>query len=195
MKLILEKRERVIVKTRAHPRALRGPLLRLLLLLMGTAYLAGLLIRTDLPNWIADTSPLLLALLAVTFIVLLFIWCLRPVARWSGTWTYLTTERIITKRGRSAAGQRSIGLYSIQDVLALTRQRAGQGAPGTLQLVLAEQRISIRHVPAVQRMRELSIHAIAALPHFPRVDSVNMEERAEDEPSTHPQQREWTEHE
>lgn len=195
MKLILEKRERVIVKTRAHPRALRGPLLRFLFLLLAASFAAGWLIRTDLPDWAAEASPLLLALLGVSFGVLLLLWCLRPLARWAGTYTYLTTERIVTKRGRSAAGQRSIGLYAVQDIAALTRQRAPDDAPGTLQIVLAEQRINIPHVPAVQRMRELCIGAITALPRFPRVDSVNMEERDEQEQAAHHQQRDWTEHE
>lgn len=195
MKLILEMRERVIVKTRAHPRALRGTLLRFFLLLAATSFLAGLLIRTDLPDWAAEASPLLLAVLGVAFCVLLVIWCLRPLVRWAGTYTYLTTERIVTKRGRSAAGQRSIGLYAIQDIVALTGRRAPYEAPGTLQIVLAEQRINIPHMPAVQKMRELGIGAITALPHFPRVDGVNMEERVEQDQPTHPQQRDWTEHE
>lgn len=195
MKLILEKRERVIVKTRAHPRALRGALLRFLLLFTVTAYLAGLLVRTDLPGWAADASPLLLAVLGVAFCVLLVIWCLAPLARWWRTWTFLTNERIVTKRGRSAAGQRSIGLYAVQDVVALARPRAGAEAPGTLHLVLADQRISIPHLPAVQKMRELAIGAITALPHFHRVDGVNMEERVGEERRAHPQQTDWTEHE
>ena len=195
MKLILEMRERVIVKTRAHPRALRGTLLRFFLLLAGTSFLAGLLIRTDLPDWAAEASPLLLALLGVTFCVLLVIWCLRPLARWAGSYTYLTTERIVTKRGRSAAGQRSIGLYAVHDLVAVTGKRAPYQAPGTLQVVLAHQRIDIPNVPAVQRMRELGIGAITALPRFPRVDGVNMEERVEPDQPTHPRQTDWTEHE
>ncbi|PQZ91137.1 hypothetical protein CQ018_14335 [Arthrobacter sp. MYb227] len=195
MKLNLQERERVLVKTRAHPRALRGVLIRFLILIPIFGYLAGFLIRTDLPGWLTEASPLLLALVAVTFIVLLFIWCLAPLTRWARTWIYLTNQHIITKRGRTAAGQRSIGLYAIQDVRALTKARATNDAPGTLQVVVAEQRINIANLPAVHKMRELSIGAISALPHFPRVDSVNMEERVEPEYPTHPQQRDWTEHE
>lgn len=195
MKLNLEKYERVLVKTRAHPRALRGVLFRLLILVPIIGYLAGFLIRTDLPGWLTEASPLLLALLAVTFVVLLFIWCLAPLIRWARTWIFLTNERIITKRGRSASGQRSIGLYAIQEVRALTKTRAAADAPGTLQVVVADQRINIQHLPAVNKMRELSIGAISALPYFPRADSVNMEERVDPEPPTHPQQRDWTEHE
>lgn len=195
MKLKLGERERVLVKTRAHPRALRGVLIRFLILVPVFGYLVGFLIRTDLPAWLTEASPLLLALTTVTFVVLLFIWCLAPIFRWARTWIYLTTDHIITKRGRSASGQRSIGLFVIQDVQALTKARAAPNAPGTLQVVVADQRINIQHLPAVNKMRELSIGAINAMPHFPRLDSVNMEERVDIEEPTHQQQREWTEHE
>lgn len=195
MKLKLGERERVLVKTRTHPRALRGVLIRFLILVPVFGYLVGFLIRTDLPAWLTEASPLLLALTAVTFVVLLFIWCLAPIFRWARTWIYLTTDHIITKRGRSASGQRSIGLFVIQDVQALTKARAAPNAPGTLQVVVADQRINIQHLPAVNKMRELSIGAINAMPHFPRLDSVNMEERVDIEEPTHQQQREWTEHE
>lgn len=195
MKLKLGERERVLIKTRAHPRALRGALIRFLILVPVFGYLAGFLIRTDLPDWLTEASPLLLALTAVTFVVLIFIWCLAPLARWARTWIYLTNEHIITKRGRSASGQRSIGLFVIQDVRALTKARAAADAPGTLQVVVADQRINIQHLPAVNKMRELSIGAISALPHFPRLDGVNMEERVDIQQPTHQQQRDWTEHE
>lgn len=203
MKLILEKRERVIVKTRAHRRVLRGPFLRFLLLLAGGCYLLGMLLRNDLPAWVTEARPLLAALLAVVCGVLLFIWCLRPWIRWANTYTFLTSERIVTKSGRGAAGQHSIGLYAIHDIVAVVRPNAPETAPGTLSVVLAEQRVNIPHVPAVARMRGYCIGAITALPNFPRVDGVNMEERADGDPPAneahqqHPKQqpREWTEHE
>ncbi|WP_411731937.1 hypothetical protein [Paeniglutamicibacter sp.] len=206
MKLILEKRERVIVKTRAHRRVLRGPFLRFLLLLAGGCYLLGLLLRNDLPPWVDQGRPLLAAMLAVVSGVLLVIWCLRPWIRWANSYVYLTTERIVTKRGRRASGQHSIGLYAIHDIVAVVRTNAPATAPGTLSVVLAEQRFNIPHVPAVARMREFCIGAITALPNFPRVDGVNMEERVDGDPpmtplnesrQQHPeqQQREWTEHE
>ncbi|MFL4473510.1 hypothetical protein ACIPVK_05885 [Paeniglutamicibacter sp. MACA_103] len=206
MKLILEKRERVIVKTRAHRRVLRGPFLRFLLLLAGGCYALGLLLRTDLPPWVDEGRPLLAALLAVVFGVLLVIWCLRPWIRWANSYIYLTTERIVTRRGRRAAGQHSIGLYAIHDIVAVVRPNAPETAPGTLSVVLAEQRFNIPHVPAVARMRDYCIGAITALPNFPRVDGVNMEERVDGDPPPRPtndphqqhpeqQQREWTEHE
>lgn len=209
MKLILEKRERVLVKTRAHRRVLRGPLLRFLLLVAGTCYLLGLLLREDLPGWVVEARALALALLAVVFAVLLVIWCLRPWIRWANSFIYLTTERIVTKRGRRAAGQHSIGLYAIHDIVAVVRPKAPELAPGTLTLVLAEQRFNIPHVPAVARMRGYCIGAIGALPHFPRVDGVNMEEADGSGPPTKPtneaphqhdqqhhhERREWTQHE
>lgn len=204
MKLTLEKRERVIVKTRAHRRVLRGPFFRFLLLLAGACYMLGLLLRNDLPPWVQEGRPLLAALLAVVSGALLFIWCLRPWIRWANTYTYLTSERIVTKRGRRAAGQHSIGLYAIHDIVAVVRPNASENAPGTLSVVLAEQRFNIPHVPAVARMRKYCIGAITALPNFPRVDGVNMEERVDGDPPTRPmneshhpeqQQREWTEHE
>lgn len=203
MKLILEKRERVIVKTRAHRRVLRGPFLLFLLLLAGSCYLLGLLLRNDLPPWLEQARPLLAALLAVVAGSLLFIWCLRPWIRWANSYIFLTTERIVTKRGRRAAGQHSIGLYAIHDIVAVVRPNAPESAPGTLSVVLADQRFTIRHVPAVARMRDYCIGAITALPNFTRVDGVNMEERDDGDPPTrqmnqsHPeqQQREWTEHE
>ncbi len=206
MKLILEKRERVLVKTRAHPRVLRGALLRFLLLVSGTCYLLGLMLREDLAGWVIEMRALLLALLAVIFAVLLVTWCLRPWIRWANSFIYLTTERVVTRRGRRAAGQHSIGLYAIHDIVAVVRPNAPRLAPGTLTLVLAEQRFNIPHVPAVARMREYCIGAIGALPHFQRADGVDMEEAAGTGPSAtprneahhqhhHHERREWTEHE
>ena len=118
--------------------------------------------------------------------VLLVIWCLRPWIRWANSYIYLTTERIVTKRGRRAAGQHSIGLYAIHDIVAVVRPNAPQLAPGTLSIVLADQRFNIPHVPAVARMRGYCIGAITALPHFARVDGVNMEEGADGEPPARP---------
>lgn len=208
MKLILEKRERVLVKTRAHRRVLRGPLLGFLFLVAATSYLTGLLLREDLAPWLIEGRPLFLALLAVVSGVLLFIWCLRPWIRWANRYIYLTTERIVTKRGRRAAGQHSIGLYAIHDIVAVVRHNAPQLAPGTLRIVLGEERVDITHVPAVARMRGHCVGAITALPHFPAVDGVNMVEgnggippmrptnEAHEQQHQHPQNpREWTEHE
>ncbi len=204
MKLVLGKRERVLVKTRAHRRALRGPFFGFLVLLAGGCYLGGWLLRTDLDPWADEARPLFLALLLSVFSVLLFIWCLRPWLRWANSYTFLTTERIVTKRGRSLGRQQSIGLYAIHDIVAGVRANAPEKAPGTLAVVMAEQRFNIPHVPAVALMRGYCIGAITALPHFPRLDGVNMEEGGAD-PSMDPmhearhqqppEQSEWTEHE
>ncbi|MDO5744254.1 MAG: hypothetical protein Q4P23_07275 [Micrococcaceae bacterium] len=204
MKLVLGKRERVLVKTRAHRRVLRGPLCGFLLLLAGGCYLGGWLLRTDLAPWAHEARPLLLALLLSVFSVLLVIWCLRPWLRWANSYIFLTTERIVTKRGRGRGGQHSIGLYAIHDIVAVVRANAPEKAPGTLAVVMAEQRFNIPHVPAVALMRGYCIGAITALPHFPRLDGVNMEEggagpsvdpRHQARPQQHPEQPEWTEHE
>jgi hypothetical protein len=182
VKLTLEKRERVIVKTRAHPRVLRGPLFLVTLLLAGSAYLLGLLLRDDLVAWVEESRALFLALLAVAFGVLLVVWCLRPLIRWANSYIYLTTERIVTKHGRKAAGQQSVGLYAIHDIVAVARSNAPALAPGTLRVVLGEYHVNITHVPAVARMRELCIGAITALPRMTESDGVNMEERVDHPP-------------
>lgn len=181
MRLKLREAERVIVKSRAHPRALAGPVLAMLLVVGGTAYTLGRLNRSMLPDAVVEWRPLLQTVLLVVAAVLLGLWTLRPLLRWNAGWYFLTNRRLVQRAGLSRRSEREIPLVGI--VALETNQSVVQrwSGSGDLLVDLGHGRTTeLTDVPGIHRMRELTIEAIEALPRTAMFDDVKMLGERED---------------
>ncbi|WP_404289739.1 hypothetical protein [Glutamicibacter arilaitensis] len=179
MKVPLHERERVVIKTREHSRVLRQPFVVFLFLTAGCAFLLGYLSRTDLSDWLASESELWMVLTLVLWFILVLIWCVTPWVRWLRTCIILTTERILFRTSFGRADLESIGLYSVRDLIAHTKQQAAITKPGALDVVLSHGHVRIMHVPAVSYFRTLAIEMMNNLHHHQtsntQVDASNSE--------------------
>lgn len=157
MKLPLHENERVVVKTRAHPRVLRQPFVMLLLLTAAGAFALGYLSREDLPDWLAPNTGVLSWLSLLLWFLLVMIWCAAPLVRWARGWIVLTTQRLIYRSVRQPGSLQSVGLYSVRDLVAHVPRKPASGRPGTLDVLLHNGYVRITNVPAVSSFRELAI--------------------------------------
>lgn len=164
MGLRLSPGEQVRVRTRAHPRALTMPVVRLLLIALATGYLQGLLARGDLHELLVQARPWLTGAVWVLAALALLLGCLRPAWRWLTRTTVLTSLRIIQRAGPGRNGQRALHLLSVYDVRL--RQRRGQRMAGAGDLIIDHGSGSqwvLAGMPEAVRFRELILREVAAL--------------------------------
>lgn len=171
MRLRLEQAERVIAKTRAHPKVLRGPLLIGYLLLGTCSYALAYLARIDLPAGLATAAPVLSIGVAVLGAVLFVWWCVRPLWKWSRLHTCLTNRRLLAASGPRDE-RRVVSLYSVHGINVQARTTSG---PGRLRITAGDRQVNYPDVPGVHRLAQLVQGAIMALPRGLKVDGVKME--------------------
>lgn len=149
--------EQVRVRTRAHPRLLRGPVLRLLLVATLTGYLHGLLARPDLPPVVADARHWLTLLVWVLSAVLVLVGTVRPLWRWFTRTTVLTTQRLMQQAGRGARRQRAAHLVDVAALEARQRRAQRRAGSGDLMVTLLDgTRWVFAEMPEVTRLRDLT---------------------------------------
>ena len=149
----LEPGERVVVRARAHPRALRGAAARLVLtaLLLGVA--TGWLDRPDLPGRLQEWRAALRAIVLLLAGVAVLLGTLRPLLRWLTRSVLITTHRLV-RRGGPGGGE-AMPLTAIADVV---RRRHGAGAGDllvTFQDPLRRVQWRLRDVPEAERFEQL----------------------------------------
>ncbi|WP_309080363.1 PH domain-containing protein [Zhihengliuella sp.] len=164
MRLKLGDAERVIVKTRQHPRVLVRPVVLMLLVIAATGFGLGYLTREDLPDWLVDLVPILQPGIAGLGLLLVLAWTVTPYVRWIRTRYCLTNRRIIIRVGGAARAQRELPLILIRElVVRQSVMQRGSGA-GHLVLMTSNGGTVLKNTPSVHRMRELTLEAIEALP-------------------------------
>lgn len=164
MGLKLAPGEQVRVRTRSHPRALTGPILRLMLIALATSYVQGLLARPDLPEFLVEARGWLVGLVWILAAAALFFGCLRPAWRWLNRRTLLTTRRIIQRAGIGASRERALHLLSVYDVRM--RQRRGQRMSQSGDLMVDHGSGGswvLADMPEAVRFRELILLEVGAL--------------------------------
>lgn len=155
--------EQVRVRTRAHPRKLIAPAVRLLLLAAAAGFVQGLLSRGDLPEFLAPARyELSLAVWIVSGLAVL-VGVVRPVLRWLRRTTVLTTQRLVQRVGGSRRRERGLPLAAVQDVQL--RQRRTQRWSGAGDLTISYgmgHRWVLRQLPEAERFRRLILEEVHA---------------------------------
>lgn len=164
MGLKLAPGEQVRVRTRAHPRALTGPVLRLMLIALATSYVQGLLARPDLPDLVVGARGWLVGLVWILAAAALFFGCLRPAWRWLNRRTLLTTRRIIQRAGIGPSRERALHLLSVYDVRMRQRRRQRMSQSGDLMVDHGSGNSWVlANMPEAVRFRELILLEVGAL--------------------------------
>jgi membrane protein YdbS with pleckstrin-like domain len=101
--------ERVVTSTRTHWKALIGPVLVLLVVVGGGAFLAAVI-----PEGSVQTAGRIA--IAAIAVVLLAIWVVKPFLDWFFATYTLTNRRLITRHGILNRSGRDIPLVRINDV-------------------------------------------------------------------------------
>jgi hypothetical protein len=162
--LRLSPAEQVRVRTRAHPRALTMPVVRLMLIALATGYLQGVLARGDLHEALVQARPWLAGSVWVLAALAILLGCLRPAWRWLTRTTFLTSLRIIQRAGPGRSRERALHLLAVYDVRL--RQRRGQRMAGAGDLIIEHGAGSpwvLAGMPEAARFRELILREVATL--------------------------------
>lgn len=114
MKLKLVDGEQVIIRTRAHHRALLPALLNFLIVVMVMSFLLGYIARADQPAFIAHYHHIGVFLIWAGGLLALAFGTLKPLLTWANRMTYLTSHRVVQKNliGAAQASVVPLGLLS-----------------------------------------------------------------------------------
>ncbi|WP_291279417.1 hypothetical protein [Galactobacter sp.] len=149
MKIPLEGDEHVVVRTRAHPRALRGAAWMFLVLMFLLGVVLGLLTRVPSlgPGW-ATATPYLVGVSWLLAGLAALAWIVMPVLRWLRTRIVITTGTLWTVRGRRTLQR--IPFSMVSRVRSKSVHGGGSHGPGTLEVTTPRGAVSIRHCPDVR---------------------------------------------
>lgn len=149
MKIPLEGDDHVVVRTRAHPRALRGSAWMFLLLMFLVGVVQGILTRVpSLGSGWATATPYLVGTTWLVVGLAALAWIVRPVLRWLRTRIVITTRTLWMLRGRKTLQR--IPFTLVGRVRCKSARGGGGHGPGTLELSTPRGLVSIRHCPDVQ---------------------------------------------
>ena len=156
--------EQVRVRTRAHPRTLTVPMVRLLLIAAAAGYLLGLLARPHEEPLLVQYRPWLTTLVWALAGLAVLLGTVRPLWRWLTRTTVLTTDRLIQHAGWGRGRERSVHLLSLADVTL--KQRRGQRRAGSGDLHLTHAtgaRWVMAEMPEAERFRGLILTELGEL--------------------------------
>lgn len=114
MKLKLVDGEQVVIRTRAHHRALLPALLNFLVTVMVMSFLLGYLSRADQPEFVEHYRHIGVFLVWAGGLLALAFGTLKPLLSWGSRMTYLTSHRVVQKNllGAAQASVVPLGLLS-----------------------------------------------------------------------------------
>lgn len=176
MRIRLEPGERVVVRTRPHPRRLILPFFIALLILAGGGYGLGWFSRTQLPLGWEQWGPALVTGFLVIVLLLLFRIFIRPLLQWAGTRYILTSRRLIRRAGFTRRSEREVRLTGIFQIIIEQTLIERLTGGGSLIIDLGRDRIlSFTEVPQVYTFKQYMVAAISDLPLTAMFDGVDME--------------------
>ena len=163
MRVPLQERERVVVSTREHPQVLVAPIVAFLLLTSLCSFMLGYLSRDDLSDWLSDNAGIWQAVALLLWFVLSVIWSIAPWFRWLRSRIVLTTQRILFRSSYHGGPLQAVALASVRELAARSKGNGAMTRSGSLDLLLREGQLRIRHVPAVAYFRTLALETMGNL--------------------------------
>ena len=158
----LQPEEHVIVRTRAHPRALLSAAAVLVVTAGVLSYVLGVLARPDLIPALDRASGVLGLLAWVAAGVVVLLGTVRPVWRWLTRRIVLTSHRLVTHAGVGGAATQAMPLPAI---VAVDRRLRGSGA-GDLHLRFQDAYNQVywrlTNVPEMERFEQVLAEATRA---------------------------------
>lgn len=166
MLLKLVEGEQVIVRTRAHLRALLPAVVNLLVTIGLMSFLLGYVTRDTQPTFIQHYSHIFVFLIWAAGLLSLAFGSLKPALGWLNRLTYLTTERIVQKNLIGAAQATVIPLaLTSQTEVRQSRMQKMSGA-GTIAVVHGafgqHQRSRLRDMPDAEHFNTLVAGELSA---------------------------------
>ncbi|MDZ5076619.1 hypothetical protein [Nesterenkonia sp. HG001] len=166
MKLKLVDGEQVVVRTRAHHRALIPALLNLLLAVTVISFLLGYVSRGSQPEFIRYYSHIGVFLIWVGGGLWLVLGTLRPVLRWAVRLTYLTTLRVVQKNLLGAPQPVVVPLGLMSEVQLKQSRVQSMQLAGDLVLIHGaygqQQRTVLEDMPDVEHLHTVMAEELAA---------------------------------
>lgn len=168
--------ERVIVATRPQAGPLVWPAVLFVLIPAACAFAAGWIIRqrpsleVSMQSWI----PAAVWTVAVLGLLLVILYCIRPLLKWLGTRYVLTSRRLMKRRGLLRRHELQSPLVAVHQVGI--RQSLFQRAvrSGDLRVDMGNARPTVYvGVPEVARFRDITLETIEELPQTAMFDGIN----------------------
>lgn len=166
MLLKLVDQEQVIVRTRAHHRALIPAVINLLVVMAVMSFLLGYLSRGTQPAFVLHYSSIASYVVWAGGLLALGIWSLRPLLGWLNRFTFVTSERIVQKNMIGAAQPTVIPLALITQTEVRRSTKGRAAAPGDISVVHGvygqHQRTRLKDMPDAHRLNTLIAEELTA---------------------------------
>lgn len=166
MKLKLVDGEHVVVRTRAHHRALLPALVNLLLAVAVMSFLLGYVSRGSQPEFVRYYSHIGVFLIWVFGGLWLVLGTVRPVLRWTVRHTYLTTLRVVQKNLLGAPQPVVVPLGLMSEVQLKQSRLQAMREAGDLVLIHGaygqQQRTVLEDMPDVERFHTVMAEELAS---------------------------------
>lgn len=166
MALKLVDGEQVIVRTRAHPRALLPAVTNLLVTIALMSFMLGYVSRDTQPAFVQHYSHILVFLIWAAGLLSLTFGSLKPTLGWLNRLTYLTTERMVQKNLLGAAQATVIPLALMVQTEVRRSRLQKMSSAGTIAVVHGafgqHQRTRLRDMPDAEHFDTLIAEELSA---------------------------------
>lgn len=147
--------EQVILRTRAHHRALLPAAINLLVTVALLSFLLGYLTRDTQPAFLQHYSHIAVFIIWAIGLLSLGMGTAKPLVGWLNRFTYLTTERVVQKNFLGAPQAAVIPLALLNQHQVKQRSMQEMAGAGDVALVHGaygqHQRTTLRDMPDVQQ--------------------------------------------
>ncbi len=135
MKLKLVEGEQVVIRTRAHHRALLPALINFLITVAVMSFLLGYISRADQPEFIGHYHHIGVFIIWAAGLLALAFGTIKPALSWANRLTYLTSHRLVQKNLLGAAQPTVVPLGLLSEVQLKASRLQSMSAAGDLMLL------------------------------------------------------------
>lgn len=157
--------EQVVLRTRAHHRALLKAAVNLLVTVALLSFLLGYLTRDTQPEFIQHYSHIAVFIIWTVGLLSIGLGTLKPLVVWLNRFTYLTTERLVQKNFLGAPQATVIPLALLNQHQVKQGKMQEMVAAGDVALIHGaygqHQRTSLRDIPDAERFNTVLAQELA----------------------------------